>query len=881
LESIRCAGFILSTSFFLVLFVKGLSSEEVSRRLEKYGRNELEEENPTTAFDVFKRQFSSVLIWILAFAAVISLAVGEMLEFYFISAIIGIIATMGFLQEWKAEKAMEELQNMTSPTVHVYREGSITEVESEKLVPGDVFKLEMGDKIPADATIIESTDIRVDEAILTGESEAVSKKDGDELYSGTTIVHGRCEAKVTKTGMDSKLGEIAEEIQGGDDETPLQRKIDGLGKKLGIIALAVSFVVFGLGMMENAPVGQILIVTLALAVASIPEALPLTLTLTLSLGMREMAEKKAIVKKMLAVEGLGSTTVICTDKTGTLTKNEMTVKKMWLDNQELNVSGSGYIPEGNLTDDEGNKIELDSGTLENALKTGVICNNAELIKDEAQYSLRGEPTEGALIVLGEKLGLEKEDIDKEYDREKEILFTSERKMMTTINTVEGETHAFTKGAPEVILEKCSHIMLDGEKLELSNEKREELLAKNEEFAEKALRVLGLAYRENVSSPYNSENVEHDLTFLGLAGMIDPAREEVAEAIDECRTAGIEVKMVTGDNPTTAKAIAEDIGLAKDPLVLTGQEIEEMTEEELEEKVPDVDVYARTHPKHKLHIVEALQEDKEIVAMTGDGVNDAPAVKKADVGIGMGMKGTDVTKESADMILQDDNFETIVTAVSEGRRIYDNIEKFTTYLISRSYTEVSIIALGLIFLGFEYLPLIALQILFLNVIGQEMPAIALGLDPETEGIMERDPRPTDQELLDQRNLFLVGSMAAFMGIAGFSVFLLGSPLADLDTARTMVFAAIVLMIMAHTFNFRSLTDSITSIGLTDNNWILLSLAVIAPVLLALIYWEPAASLFGHTPLGLREWMITLGGALATVGFIEVLKKIANKIYGRGY
>ncbi len=861
--------------------MKGLTSEEASKKIEEYGKNELEEENPTTKLDVLKRQFSSVLIWILAVAAVISFAVGEMLEFYFISAIIGIIAAMGFLQEWKAEKAMEELQNMTSPTVEVYRDGDITEVESESLVPGDVIKLEMGDKVPADAEIIESTDIRVDEAILTGESEAVSKENGDEVYSGTTIVHGRCEAEVTKTGMNSKLGEIAEEIQGGEDDTPLQRKIDGLGKKLGVIALAVSLVVFGLGLMENAPVGQILIVTLALAVASIPEALPLTLTLTLSLGMREMAEKKAIVKKMLAVEGLGSTTVICTDKTGTLTKNEMTVKKMWLDNQELGVTGSGYIPHGTITDENGEEIEPESETLRKAAETAVICNNAELMKDEAQYSLSGEPTEGALIVLGEKLGLEKEEIDEKYSREKEILFTSERKMMTTINSIDGETHAFTKGAPEIILEKCSHIMIEGKKIELSSEKREEILKKNEEFAENALRVLGLAYRENVSEPYSDENIEQNLTFLGLAGMIDPAREEVAEAIDECRTAGIDVKMVTGDNPTTAKAIAEDIGLAKNPKVLTGPEIEEMTEEELEEKVPDVDVYARTQPQHKLHIVEALQEDKEIVAMTGDGVNDAPAVKKADVGIGMGMKGTDVTKESADMILQDDNFETIVTAVSEGRRIYDNIEKFTTYLISRSYTEISIITLGLIFLGFEYLPLIALQILFLNVIGQEMPAIALGLDPETEGIMERDPRPTDQELLDQRNLFLVGSMAVFMGIAGFTVFMLGNPLDNLDTARTMVFAAIVLMIMAHTFNFRSLTDSITDISLTDNKWVLASIATITPVLLTLIYWEPAASLFGHVPLGPREWAITIGGALATMGFIEALKKIANKIYGKGY
>jgi len=861
---------------------EGLTSEEASSRLEEYGKNKLEEKNPTTKWDVVKRQFKSVLIWILAAAAVISVAVGEMLEFYFITAIIGIIGVMGFVQEWKAEKAMEELQNMTSPTVQVYRDGVIKELESWELVPGDKLKLEMGDKIPADAEIIESTDLRVDEAILTGESEPVSKEVEDQVFSGTTIVHGRAEAKVTATGMNSKLGEIADEIQDGDDETPLQKKVDSLGKKLGVIALVVSIFVFALGMNDpEAGIHAILIVTLALAVASIPEALPLTLTLTLSLGMKDMARKNAIVKKMLAVEGLGSTTTICTDKTGTLTKNEMTVKKIYFDGKEMDVGGSGYTPRGDIEYKGQVQSAQDYETLDLMLKTGMICNNSTLELDEGNYYVSGEPTEAALVVLAEKEGYEKQELEQQFEREKEIIFTSERKMMSTINKSGEQSDAFVKGAPEIVLDKCTHIMVDGEKQELTEDKKKEVLDKNNEFAQEALRVLALAHRENVSEPFNEENIEKDLTFLGLTGMIDPAREEVKETISDCYTAGIDVKMVTGDNPTTAKAIAEDIGLADDPRVITGPEIEEMSEEELEETLPKVDVYARTQPEHKLHIVEALKEDGEIVAMTGDGVNDAPAVKKADVGIGMGQKGTDVTKESADMILEDDNFGTIVGAVKDGRRIYDNIEKFTTYLISRCYTEISIIALGLIFLGFEFLPLIALQILFLNVIGQEMPAIALGLDPATEGIMERDPRPTDQKLLDERNLFLVASMAVFMGITGFIVFLLGDPIEQLDTARTMVFTAIVLMIMAHAFNFRSLTDSIFSIGLTDNKWIIISILTIAPVLLALIYWEPAASIFGHKPLTGMELLITFTGALATVGFIEILKKIANKQYGEGY
>lgn len=869
---------------------KGLSQEEAEKRLEQHGPNELEEENPTTKWDVFKRQFSNVLIWILIAAALISFAAGEMLEFYFIWGIIGIIAAMGFIQEWKAEQAMEELKEMTQPEVQVFRDGEIKEVPSSEIVPGDVIKLDMGDKIPADAELLESVDIKIDESILTGESDAVNKEEGDEAYSGTTIVHGRGEAKVTRTGMDTELGEIAGEIQSDSGDSPLQKKVDKLGKKLGVFAVFATMLILGLGLeelylQEDSAISftEILVVTLALAVASIPEGLPLALTLTLSVGMKDMAKKNAIVKKMLAVEGLGSTTTICTDKTGTLTRNEMTIKKVNLIGKEFNVTGAGYAPEGDIENEKGQKINPeDNQHLHTLLETGLLCNNSTLTKDEeGNWMIEGEPTEGSLSVLAEKEGYETEELRNQKPRVEEFIFTSERKMMTTVNEVdEGKTNAYSKGAPEVLLEKCTHILVDGERQELTESKREQVLQQNEEYAEEALRVLGLAYREDVEEPYDKDNIEKELTFIGLVGMEDPPRAEVKEAIRKCENAGVDVKMVTGDNPTTAKAIAKEIELVDDPKVITGDEIAEMSEEELEEKVPDVNVYARTKPEQKLAIVKALQEDGEIVAMTGDGVNDAPAVKNADVGVGMGIKGTDVTKESSDIILQDDNFSTIVSAINDGRRIYDNIEKFTTYLVSRNFTEIILIALGIALLGFEFLPLLAIQILFLNVIGEEFPAISLGLDPGSDNLMERPPRNPDVGILHKRNLFFMVSMALVMGGTSFVVFMLSEPTENLDLARTTTFITIMMMIITAN-HYRSLEDSIFEIGMFRNKWLVGALIALIPVILLITYVDPVAGIFDHQPIPMEMWPILALAAIVPPICLEILKKVANKIMDTDY
>ena len=862
--------------------MKGLSNQQAQKLLQENGPNSLEEKNTTTWYKVLASQLSNVLIWILAAAGIISFVADEMMEFYFISAIILIIAVMGFLQEWKAEQAMQRLKEMTSPTVSVYRDDKLQEIESKDLVVGDIIKLEMGDKIPADAKIISSVSLRIDESILTGESNAVSKQEGEEIYSATTIVHGRAQAKVTATGMNSQLGKIAGQIQQEQRKTPLQKKIDSLGAKLGIIAIITSITIFGLGVADGAPLATILLVALALTVASIPEALPLTLTLTLSLGMRDMAKKNAIIKRMLAVEGLGATTVICTDKTGTLTKNEMTATTIYVDQTQLGVSGSGYDPTGEITHDNKPINAQEHPSLHALLQAAALCNNSQLQEENGQHNIQGEPTEGALSVLATKAGINIEELNNNLPREYEHIFTSERKMMSTIHTSNSQTHAYLKGAPEVILEKSTKILINGQEQTLTEEHKKELLSTNKTFAQQALRVLAIAQRKNVQADIKNEQaVEQELTIIGLIGLIDPPRDEVSQAIKECAQAGIRVKMITGDNPITAQAIAQQIGLSNNPEVLLGEDIEEMSDRQLQAAVKKTDIYARTKPEHKLRIVEALQANDEVVAMTGDGVNDAPAIKKADIGIGMGKKGTDVTKESADMILQDDNFSTIVVAVRDGRRIYDNIEKFTTYLISRNFTEVTIIALGAFILGFEYLPLLALQILFLNVIGQEMPAIALGLDPATKGIMDRPPRNPKQQLLHKRNLFLVSSMAVFMALTGFSVFMISNPLEHIDLARTILFASIVMMILAHSFNFRSLTHSIKEVGMLGNKWILWAVGLTIPILVATIHIPYFADWFNHVAMSPQNWLLAAAAAALTVAFIEVLKKVANKLYPETY
>ncbi len=851
---------------------KGLTREDAKKRLKEHGPNELHQEEETTPLDVIMDQFKeNVLIWILIVAASASLVAGEMAEFYFVVTIIVIVAFMGFFQEWKAEKAMKELAKMATPSVKVYRDGELVEIPGRELVPGDRLKLEMGGKVPADAELIDCNNLKIDESILTGESESVSKEKKDEIYSGTVISRGRCEAKVIRTGMNTKLGEIAGELQKESIETPLQRKSKDLAKKVGYLAIIASTMLFLIGIGVGVERTLIITVTIAVAVAVVPEALPLTMTLTLSLGMKSMAKNKAVVKKMLAVEGLGSTTVICTDKTGTLTKNEMTVKRIWAGGVEFEVQGSGYSQEGDILRD-GEPVDIDEdGVLRILVKGAALCNNASVKSDE----VHGEPTEVALAILVQKTRYDYDECRDEHTRSHEILFDSDRKRMTTVHeSPEWESpHAFMKGAPEVVLDRCTHVLEEGERRSLTEEKKESILSKNTEFARDALRVLALAYRMDSPLSSQEDDVEKEMTFLGLTGIMDPPRKEVPEAIRKCKEAGIRVMMVTGDNEETALAIAERIGLTDKKRVVTGDEIDDMSEEDLSKIIDDVDIYARTHPKNKLQIVKALQNEGNIVAMTGDGVNDAPAVNHADIGIGMGIKGTDVTKEASDIILQDDNFSTIEKAIEEGRRIYDNIEKFVTFLLSRNFTEVILIASILaLFRDFELLPLLGMQILFLNMIGQVGPGIGLGVDPASDDLMKRPPRDPDTELLNRRNLFMISSMAVTMVAMASISYMYGLRTDSIELGRTMAFTSISVMIMVNAYNFRSLNKSILELDPLENKWIILATLITAPLVLLTLYMPALQVLFGHVPMGTDGWIIAIGTGLATMVLLEVVKRV---------
>lgn len=856
---------------------KGLSSEEAKQRLEKHGPNELEKAEETTPLDILISQIKeNVLVWILIFAAVASFAAGEMAEFYFVVIIIAIIVVMGFLQEWKAEKAMQELQKLTVPEVKVFRDGKLQDVSSSELVPGDIIKIEMGDKIPADAQVVDSHNLEVDEAILTGESEPVAKNDDDEIYSGTVVSRGRCEAQISATGMDTKLGEIADELQQGFVESPLQRKVRELAKKLGYIAIIVSLALLLIGVITGAETSLIMTTAIAVAVAVVPEALPLVITLTLSLGMKGMAEQNALVRKMLAVEGLGSTTVICTDKTGTLTRNEMTVKRILTGNNELTVEGSGYLPRGNILQNEETVNISENKPLEELLNCAALCNNAELFFENDEEEVHGEPTEASLVTLAEKAGYNHQELRNKHEKIEEILFTSDRKRMTTIHESPDweNNRAYMKGAPEVVLERCTHVLEKDGKKPLTEDIREEILDYNQKFADEAMRVLAFAYREDTPVSSSEDEVEKEMTFLGLTGIIDPPRDEVEEAIQKCKSAGVQVKMVTGDNANTARAIAKRINLTENPRVITGAEMDEMSEEELTAVIEEVDIYARTHPGNKTQIIKALQNHGEIVAMTGDGVNDAPAVNNADVGIGMGIKGSDVTKEASDIVLQDDNFGTIEKAIESGRRIYDNIEKFTTFLLSRNFTEVILIASVLaITRDFALLPLLGMQVLFLNMIGQVGPGLGLGVDPADEDIMNRSPRDADERLLNTRNLTLVTSMAVTMvAMAAFS-FNYGLQRAGIELARTMTFTSISVMIMINAFNFRSLEKSIFGeLNPFKNKWIIAATLITIPLVLIALYVPVMQEIFGHIPLGLSEWIVAGGTGLATLILLEIVKRI---------
>jgi len=802
---------------------RGLAEDEVRSRLEKYGYNELKKEEKASPWILFFNQFKNILIVILLIATVLSALLGEMVDATIIMAIVIFCAVLGFVQEYRAEQALEALKKMLTPTITAIRGGKEHEIPSKELVPGDIMLLEAGDKIPADGRSVEVHSLKCDEAPLTGESFPVEKETkllpehiavGDRknmVFTGTTVTYGRAKVVVTTTGMKTEFGKIAEEVAAvAKEETPLEKRTNEIGKWLGIICLAVCFLAAGISIIKELMVGKldlqftITMVTfaIALAVAAVPEALAAIVTGALAIGMHEMAKRNALVRKMPAVETLGCTTVICSDKTGTLTKGEMTVRKFFSGGRTIEVSGAGYTPEGGFS------TAVNDPSAQWLLKGGLLCSDAVLEQKEDRWAVKGDPTEGALVVLAVKAGLHQEETRLECPRIEEFPFSSERKRMTTIHTMgDGKRVAFVKGAPEVLLERCSSLLDGGELRPLTDGEGKNILTVNEEMAKDALRVLGIAYKELPEMDgYGEESVERDLVFLGLVGMMDPPREEATEAVKVCRQVHIKPVMITGDHRLTAVAIAKEIGIYRDgDLVLTGEELDKKSEEEFEGIVERVTVYARVSPMDKLKIIKAWKKKGEVVAMTGDGVNDAPALKHADIGTAMGITGTEVAKEAADIVLGDDNFATIVRAIERGRWIYDNIKKYLVYLLRANITEVVVLGGVVMITDPEFLPLLPAAILYINLATDGPPALALGVAPPDPGIMQRPPRDPKESVFswDINALILLGVVIE----CPIFLWVFFQNFANLELARTKIFFMYVIIELILALNFRSLKHSI--------------------------------------------------------------------------
>jgi Ca2+-transporting ATPase len=865
----------------------GLTSHEAQKRLRKYGQNKLEKKKELSPLIIFARQFKSFLIAILIVAAVISAFIQYFIDTAVILSIVILNAVLGFVQEYRAEKALAALEKLVALEARVIRGEHEIKIPATELVPGDIIVLEQGYKVPADARLIEAINLKVNEASLTGESLPVAKHTDlvkenavvaerkNCIFSSTIITNGRALAVVTSTGMSTEVGKIAELIKEAEERaTPLQRKLVGVARTLGIAIILICTIIFGFGVFRGLPAFDMFLTAISLAVAAVPEGLPAVITITLAIGLERMAKYKAIIRKLPAVETLGSCSIICTDKTGTLTKNEITVRQLYTNEQLIDVSGEGYSPRGEFAS-RGRKITAKKDMhISLLLKIGALCNGASLYEENGQWNITGDPTEAALVVAAAKAGLMKDELKEKYAEISEFSFDAVRKRMSTVHKHEEGIFAFVKGAPDMLLERCSHIFAQGKVRSFTAEDKKKILQANEQMAGKALRVLAMAYKKIPKlEKFAVEDVESDLIFVGLAGMIDPPRPEVKEALAECKSAGIKVCVVTGDHKLTAAAIAQELGLMEpDSRIIDGEELEHMSDEELEEIADKVAIYARVSPEHKVRIVDALQSKGYIVAMTGDGVNDAPALKDADIGIAMGIMGTDVAKEASDMILQDDNFSTIVSAIKQGRGIYDNIKKFLRFLLTSNVGEVAaIFAASLIGLP---LPLIAVQILWMNLLTDGLPAIALAVDPIESDIMKRQPRDTKEAAIDKNMISTIILVSIIMSAGTLLIFNFELQKgAELPVARAMAFSTLVIFQMFNVFNSRSQTKSIFK-DLLTNKWLIGAVASSILLQVAVVNIPFFNSLFGTASLSAVQWLQIVAVSASVLVIVEIKKLFDN-------
>jgi Ca2+-transporting ATPase len=866
----------------------GLSDAAARERLATHGPNELEAGHRISAWRILLEQFQNVLLLILIIATALSIATGHGTEAIVIGVIVFFAVGLGFFQEYRAERAMEALQQMAAPLATAIRDGEQAQLPARELVPGDVVLLKAGDKVPADCRLTEVHNLQANEAPLTGESVPLEKQSaplpaadlptGDRTnmaFAGTAVTLGRGRGVVVSTGMNTEFGKIARMLQEvKPSRTPLQVNLDRVGRALAAAALVIVVIIVALGFWRREETGQtiteLLLFGIALAVAVVPEALPAVVTVSLAIGVQRMVKRNALVRRLPAVETLGSTSVICSDKTGTLTKDEMTVQKVYVAGRTFNVSGAGYEPKGEFSA-EGKKVQPFQPLME-LLKAGALSSDAELVHDETsgRWTIQGDPTEGALVAAAAKAGLHKPHLEEQLPRVDEIPFSSESKRMTTLHRADDGLLAYVKGAPEVLLPSCAAQLTDQGEAELGERQVEEVISEGRRMAEGALRVLALASQRRATR----ESVNERLTLLGLVGMLDPPRPEARTAIEKCESAGIRVVMITGDHPLTAKAIARDLGILKQGRVVSGAELDRIADEALQKDIGGIEVCARVSPSHKLRIVTALQSQGNVVAMTGDGVNDAPALRKADIGIAMGITGTDVTKEAAEMTLTDDNFASIVAAVEEGRAIYGNIKKYLMYLLSANIGEIGLMA-GASILGLP-MPLTAVQILYVNLATDGLPALALAIDPPEDDIMRLPPRDSRRGIFTPSVVRLMLLGGAWSAAANLTLFAGARYFGySAEAAMTMTFVSLVLMEFFKAYGYRSDHQHVLYRPLS-NRWLNLAIAWEVGLLMLMLYLPMLQRAFGLTGVSPWEWAFLLFWSHTILPVLEFGKWLERRV-----